>query len=201
MLNFAVKEGYVAGRPWHRDGDLYFRMAIYRDSHVPPKRVVTTNGALRDEPDYVTAVMPQSLFNISMVDIQRGYKIRVRGFTTSVDTQETLEEWLRGASGPLNSLTITDEQRRECFKKRSLNFLLIQEVQNIEKPSNNDLAITQSSKAATAGAPSKSASGNGKPKNGKPPLTTKPDAKPAATPAPVSMPAAVPTDLRVVSDT
>jgi len=29
MINFAVKEGYVAGRPWHRDGDLYFRMAIY----------------------------------------------------------------------------------------------------------------------------------------------------------------------------
>jgi hypothetical protein len=200
MINFAVKEGYVAGRPWHRDGDLYFRMAIYRDSHVPPKRVVTTNGALRDEPDYVTAVMPQSLFNISMVDIQRGYKIRVRGFTTSVDTQETLEEWLRGASGPLNSLTITDEQRRECFKKRSLNFLLIQEVQNIEKPSNNDLATTQSSKAAPAGAPSKPAGGNGKPKNGKPPLA-KPDATPATTPAPANTPTSVPTDLRVVSDT
>ncbi len=76
--------------------DLFFRLAIYRDSDFPAKKL----DLERDAGDYINVRVNGSA--IGLIHIQRGRRLRVHGFLQSKDYRESLEEFISKARKSTN---------------------------------------------------------------------------------------------------
>lgn len=94
MINDVVLEGIVSREPWKFAGDLFFRMATYRDSDQPPKPL----DAERDQADYINIRVTGGANGL--MSIRRGMRLRVHGFLQSREYQETLVDfWEKAHKG------------------------------------------------------------------------------------------------------
>lgn len=96
MLNEAILEGYVSGRPWTHSGDTFFRLGSYRDRQRPSKP--KSHDEHRDEPDYITVRVRAGGFPLT---VESGMLLlRVHGYLQSRYIAKSLKEILKDAKGP-----------------------------------------------------------------------------------------------------
>ncbi len=88
MINDVILEGIVTREPWKYTDDLFFRLATYRDTDLPPKPL----DAEHDQADYVN-VRVRGGAN-GLMSIRRGMRLRVHGFLQSRDFRESLSDFL-----------------------------------------------------------------------------------------------------------
>jgi hypothetical protein len=91
LINDVVLEGIVAREPWKYTDDLFFRMATYRDTDLPPKPF----DAERDQADYVNVRISGGANGL--MSIRRGMRMRVHGFLQSRDFRESLSDFMEKA--------------------------------------------------------------------------------------------------------
>jgi len=91
MLNEVSIEGIVARDTWKYDKDLFFRLACYRDSDLPPKPDTD-----KEVPDYINIRVPGGAGGL--LALRKGMRVRVHGFLQSRDYQESLDEYLEKAA-------------------------------------------------------------------------------------------------------
>jgi len=91
LINEVILEGIVVREPWKYTDDLFFRLAVYRDSDMPAKKL----DAERDSGDYVNVRVSGGANGL--IQIHRGMRLRVHGFLQSRDFRESLEEYLEKA--------------------------------------------------------------------------------------------------------
>jgi len=100
MINDIVLEGIVSREPWKFGGDLFFRMATYRDTDQPPKPLDTE----RDQADYVNIRVAGGANGL--MSIRRGMRLRVHGLLQSRDYRETLSEFIEKAQKAGSSIQL-----------------------------------------------------------------------------------------------
>ena len=93
MINEVVLEGIVV-KTWKYAEDLLFRIACYRDPHVPSKSL---NDA-QDAADFVTIRVLKGNLGAPVV-VEKGVHVRVHGFLQSRDYEESLADFLKDARG------------------------------------------------------------------------------------------------------
>lgn len=91
MINDVVLEGIVTREPWKYTDDLFFRLATYRDTDLPPKPL----DAERDQADYVNVRVCGGANGL--MSIRRGMRLRVHGFLQSRDFRESLSDFMEKA--------------------------------------------------------------------------------------------------------
>ena len=91
MINTVVLEGIVTREPWKYAGDLFFRLATYRDTDLPPKPL----DAERDQADYINVRICGGANGL--MSVHRGMRLRVHGFLQSRDFRESLGDFLEKA--------------------------------------------------------------------------------------------------------
>ena len=87
MINDVILEGIVVREPWKYMEDLFFRVAVYRDSDMPARKLDNQ----RDASDYVNIRINGGANGL--IHIRRGMRLRVHGFLQSRDFRESLEEF------------------------------------------------------------------------------------------------------------
>jgi hypothetical protein len=91
LINDVVLEGIVTREPWKYTDDLFFRLATYRDTDLPPKPL----DAERDQADYVNVRVCGGANGL--MSIRRGMRLRVHGFLQSRDFRESLSDFMEKA--------------------------------------------------------------------------------------------------------
>jgi len=86
LINDVVIEGIVVREPWKFMEDLFFRMAVFRDTDLPAKPL----DAERDAADYVNVRICGGASGL--ITMRRGMRLRVHGFFQSRDYKESLAE-------------------------------------------------------------------------------------------------------------
>ncbi len=86
MINDVVIEGIVVREPWKFMEDLFFRMAVFRDTDLPAKPL----DAERDAADYVNVRICGGASGL--ITMRRGMRLRIHGFFQSRDYKESLVE-------------------------------------------------------------------------------------------------------------
>jgi hypothetical protein len=99
MLNVVIIEGYVTAKIWNWSGDRCFRLASYRDPHLPQKPPPPPETNHDQRADYVTVRVPGGAAGGIPVAIQPGQRVRVHGFLGSRPWRRTLAEIARQAQG------------------------------------------------------------------------------------------------------
>ena len=93
MVNVVVIEGYVTAKIWKWSGDLCFRLASYRDPHLPQKPPPPPEKTEHDQSaDYVTVRVPGGGAGGIPVAIEPGQRVRVHGFLGSRPWRRRLVE-------------------------------------------------------------------------------------------------------------
>jgi hypothetical protein len=92
MLNESVVEGVVTGKIWNYGGDLFFRLACYRDPGRPNK--AHPGGGDRDAPDYVTVRVMDGMVGGVTVSVRPRQRVRVHGWLASRDETLTLQQFV-----------------------------------------------------------------------------------------------------------
>jgi hypothetical protein len=100
LINDVVLEGIVTREPWKYTDDLFFRLATYRDTDLPPKPL----DAERDQADYVNVRVCGGANGL--MSIRRGMRLRVHGFLQSRDFRESLSDFLGKAHKAGNTAQI-----------------------------------------------------------------------------------------------
>jgi hypothetical protein len=91
LINDVILEGIVVREPWKYMEDLFFRVAVYRDSDMPARKLDNQ----RDASDYVNIRINGGANGL--IHIRRGMQLRVHGFLQSRDFRENLEEFTKKA--------------------------------------------------------------------------------------------------------
>ncbi len=92
MLNVVIVEGYVTSKIWRWSGDLCFRLASYRDSHLPQKPPPPPGTNHDQTADYMTVRVLGGAPGGVPVAIQPGQRVRIHGFLGSRPWRRTLAE-------------------------------------------------------------------------------------------------------------
>lgn len=95
MQNLVAIEGFVTRR-WHRDGNVFLRLAVYRDQDRPRKRPNDKRPGRWDAPDYISVKAPPELVAI-VASLKKGQRVSVVGWLESVDYMESLRAFLKRA--------------------------------------------------------------------------------------------------------
>ena len=109
MINDVVIEGIVVREPWKFMEDLFFRLAVFRDTDLPAKPLDTE----RDAADYVNVRICGGASGL--ITMRRGMRLRIHGFFQSRDFKESLAEIVEKAK-KRSSVEIGGECQR--FKAR-----------------------------------------------------------------------------------
>ena len=104
MINDVVIEGIVVREPWKFMEDLFFRLAVFRDTDLPAKPL----DAERDAADYVNVRICGGASGL--IIMRRGMRLRIHGFFQSRDYKETLAEIVEKAK-KRNSVEIAVETK------------------------------------------------------------------------------------------
>jgi len=99
MLNVVVIEGYVTNKIWHWGGDLCFRLAAYRDSHLPQKPPPPPETNHDQAADYLTVRILGGAPGGLPVAIEPGQRVRIHGFLGSRPWRRTLADVARVSQG------------------------------------------------------------------------------------------------------
>ena len=91
MINDVVIEGIVVREPWKFMEDLFFRLAVFRDTDLPAKPL----DSERDAADYINVRICGGASGL--ITMRRGMRLRIHGFFQSRDYKETLVEILEKA--------------------------------------------------------------------------------------------------------
>lgn len=177
MLNEVLMEGFVSGRSWTHSNDQFFRLATYRDRQRAQKR---KDG--RDEPDYVTVRLPNTGLP---VNLQPGTKVRVHGYIQSRYYDETLGEWLENAKGPIESLSVGKDHRRDVRHNRVVTEIVCERLVPLMipdvKPEADGAEAQGQQQAKNGGKQAQQAAKNGK-KKAPAPAASAPAKEPDMTP-------------------
>lgn len=92
MLNTVIIEGYVTNKIWHWSGDLCFRLASYRDPHLPQKPPPAPETNHDQSADYLTVRVIGGGPGGLPLAVQPGQRVRVHGFLGSRRWRRTLAE-------------------------------------------------------------------------------------------------------------
>jgi len=104
LINDVVIEGIVVREPWKFMDDLFFRLAVFRDTDLPAKPL----DAERDAADYVNVRICGGASGL--ITMRRGMRLRIHGFFQSRDYKETLAEIVEKAK-KRNSVEIAVETK------------------------------------------------------------------------------------------
>jgi len=104
LINDVVIEGIVVREPWKFMEDLFFRLAVFRDTDLPAKPL----DAERDAADYVNVRICGGASGL--ITMRRGMRLRIHGFFQSRDYKETLAEIVEKAK-KRNSVEIAVETK------------------------------------------------------------------------------------------
>jgi hypothetical protein len=96
MLNQVHTEGFVTKKIWPYDGDLFFRLAVYRDQDREPKRAADRGPDEQHRPDYVTVRVPAGL---GLLPVESGQRVQIHGWLESREFNLTLAEFLSKVQG------------------------------------------------------------------------------------------------------
>jgi len=99
MLNVVVIEGYVTHKIWRWSGDLCFRLAAYRDGHLPQKPPPSPQTQHDQAADYLTVRVLGGGPGGLPLAVQPGQRVRVHGFLGSRPWRRTLAEAAQMAQG------------------------------------------------------------------------------------------------------
>ncbi|HIE38816.1 MAG TPA: hypothetical protein EYH30_05705 [Anaerolineales bacterium] len=99
MLNVVVVEGYVTNTMWRWSGDLYFRLASYRDPDLPQKPPPQVQTDHDQTPDYLTVRVIGGAPGGLPVAVRPGQRVRIHGFLGSRPRRRTLAEVAEMAQG------------------------------------------------------------------------------------------------------
>ncbi len=91
MINDVVIEGIVVREPWKFMEDLFFRLAVFRDTDLPAKPL----DSERDAADYVNVRICGGASGL--ITMRRGMRLRIHGFFQSRDYKESLAELVEKA--------------------------------------------------------------------------------------------------------
>ena len=130
MLNKVMFEGIVTST-WKYAGDLFARLACYRDPAIEAKRLNET----QDAPDYVNVRWPNAAQQ--MVEFPRGTHLRVEGFFQSREYTETLAEFMRKANKTgATGVELTGPEARQITCGRNTVEIVAREhiILNIPQP-------------------------------------------------------------------
>lgn len=97
MVNVVIIEGYVTAKVWNWSGDFCFRLASYRDLHLPQKPPPAAETDHDQAADYVTVRIPGGAPGGLPVAVRPGQRVRVHGFLGSRPWRRTLEELARAS--------------------------------------------------------------------------------------------------------
>jgi len=86
LINDVVLEGIVVREPWKFMEDLFFRMAVFRDTDLPAKPL----DADRDAADYINIRICGGASGL--ITMRRGMRLRIHVFFQSRDYKENLAE-------------------------------------------------------------------------------------------------------------
>ena len=92
MLNVVIIEGYVTNKIWHWSGDLCFRLASYRDGHLPQKPPPPPETNHDQAADYMTVRVIGGAPGGVPVAVRPGQRVRIHGFLGSRPWRRTLAE-------------------------------------------------------------------------------------------------------------
>ncbi len=99
MINVAIIEGYVTGTVWTWGGDLFFRLASYRDPHLPHKPAPPGTPGHDQGADYVTIRVIGAVQQGLSLNVHSGQRVRIHGFLASRSWRRTLAEVVRLMQG------------------------------------------------------------------------------------------------------
>ncbi len=114
MINDVVIEGIVVREPWKFMEDLFFRLAVFRDTDLPAKPL----DAERDAADYVNVRICGGASGL--ITMRRGMRLRIHGFFQSRDYKETLAEILEKAK-KRNGVEITVDAKDQKLDQVSID--------------------------------------------------------------------------------
>lgn len=116
MINDVVLEGIVVREPWKFMEDLFFRMAVFRDTDLPAKPL----DADRDAADYINIRICGGASGL--ITMRRGMRLRIHGFFQSRDYKENLAEIVEKAqkrSGVEISVDVKDMKLEQVAIERN----------------------------------------------------------------------------------
>lgn len=116
MINDVVIEGIVVREPWKYMEDLFFRLAIFRDTDLPAKPL----DADRDAADYVNVRICGGASGL--ITMRRGMRLRIHGFFQSRDYKESLAEIMekvKKRSGVEIDMDTKDQKSDQIFIDRN----------------------------------------------------------------------------------
>lgn len=114
MINDVVIEGIVVREPWKFMEDLFFRLAVFRDTDLPAKPL----DSERDAADYVNVRICGGASGL--ITMRRGMRLRIHGFFQSRDYKETLAEILEKAK-KRNGVEITVDAKDQKLDQVSID--------------------------------------------------------------------------------
>lgn len=124
MINDVVFEGIVTREPWRFTDDLFFRLATYRDTDLPPKPL----NAERDQADYINVRVCGGANGL--MSIRRGMRLRVHGFLQSRDYRESLGEFLEKAQKASNTaqINLADINPEQITNERNVVEIVVRRI-------------------------------------------------------------------------
>lgn len=134
MFNCVHIEGFVTKRIWRHSGDLFIRIANYRDPDRPRKESRHDSPNKRDQPDYVTIRVPAALTTLP-VEFQSGQRVQVDGWLESREFDYTLAEFLKDAQG--DKPEIDPEQAKQLSAHRGTTWIVATRILTLPERDNS----------------------------------------------------------------
>jgi hypothetical protein len=124
MINDVVFEGIVTREPWKFTDDLFFRLANYRDTDLPPKPL----DIERDQADYINIRVCGGANGL--MSIRRGMRLRVHGFVQSRDYRESLSDFLEKAqkAGNTTQINLTEVKPEQITIERNVVEIVVRRI-------------------------------------------------------------------------
>ena len=137
MLNKAIAEGYVTKKIWPYDGDMFFRLAVYRDPDREIK-VADRGPDERHKPDYFTVRLPASL----EVAVEAGQRVQIDGWLESREFDDTLADFLNKSRGDRKP-RVDPQVARQVVKHRTSTWLVADRIIVIPNGGGNQRSKTR----------------------------------------------------------
>lgn len=135
MLNVAHVEGFVTRRIWQINGDMFFRLAVYRDPDRPRKEAEREAPDERDKPDYITIRVP-AVLTTPPVKFRPGQRLQIHGWLESREFDYTLAEFLGNAQGPKPE--VTEEQMCNVTAHRTTTWMTAERIVLLPRKNNRN---------------------------------------------------------------
>jgi hypothetical protein len=130
--SIVILDGFIASW-WRFQNDLYMRLVVYRNPYDPTK--ATSDG--REAADYITCRLVNGVA-MYQSGFEKGVSLHIEGILESVDSTETLEDFLESAKkektmGSVNVETTGGATKNVTVKRSMLRVLVRNFAFNTQK--------------------------------------------------------------------